>query len=300
MAYEAPLEKHPVNIREVVLGEGEKIKKIGGENTFPFHVFEGSLPNPPGLALEFLDMQPENWPTWVIEPFQDVVSDPLEWARKGAEEYGAEILCLRLLSTDPMGQDASPQEAAKTVRKIVDSLNIPLIVLGTGAEDKDLKVLIEVARACSGKNLLLGPILKGNYQKIARAALEHGHAIVAQASMDANLTKELNIALCKFFPPEKIVVDPTSSALGYGMEYTFSIIESIKQFGLVDKDNMMQMPIFADIGIECWRTKEAKLNKDQGVLWEAFTGMTFLLAGANLLVLRHPEALSLLKNMISS
>ena len=300
MTYEAPLEKYPVNIRGVVLGEGEKVKNIGGENTFPFHRFEGSLPNYPGLALEILDMQPENWPEWVIEPFQDVVSDPLEWAGKGVEEYGAEILCLRLLSTDPMGQDASPEEAAKTVRKVLDSLHIPLIVLGTGAEDKDSKVLIEVARACSGKNLLLGPVLKGNYQEIAKAALEHGHSIIAQASMDANLTKELNIALCKFFPPEKIVVDPTSSALGYGMEYTFSIIENIKQFGLVDKDNMMQMPIFADIGIECWRTKEAKMNKDQGVLWEATTGMTFLLAGANLLVLRHPEALRLLRNMISS
>jgi acetyl-CoA decarbonylase/synthase, CODH/ACS complex subunit delta len=299
MTYEAPLEKHPVNIREVVLGEGEKAQKIGGENTFPFHFFEGSLPNPPGLALEVLDMQPENWATWALDPFKDVSSDPVEWARKGVEEYGAEILCLRLLSTDPMGMDAAPEEAAKTVRKVVDSLNIPLIVLGTGTEDKDSKVLIEVARACSGKNLLLGPILKGNYQEIAKAALEHGHAIVAQASMDANLTKELNIALCKFFPPEKIVVDPTSSALGYGMEYTFSIIESIKQFGLVDKDNMMQMPVFADIGIECWRTKEAKENKDQGVLWEATTGMTFLLAGANLVVFRHPEALRLIKSMIS-
>jgi acetyl-CoA decarbonylase/synthase complex subunit delta len=222
----------------------------------------------------------------------------VEWARKGVEEYGAEILCLRLLSTDPMGRDATPEEAAKTVRRVVDSLNTPLIVLGAGTEEKDSKVLLEVARACSGKNLLLGPVLKGNYQEVARAALEHGHAILAQASMDANLTKELNIALCKFFPPEKIVVDPTSSALGYGMEYTFSIIESIKQFGLVDKDNMMQMPIFSDIGVECWRTKEAKESKDQGVLWEATTGMTFLLAGANLLVFRHPEALRLIKNMI--
>ena len=300
MTYEAPLEKHPVDIREVVLGEGEKVLKIGGENTFPFHFFEGSLPNPPGLALEVLDMHPENWATWAFDPFKDVSSDLVQWARKGVEEYGAEILCLRLLSTDPMGMDASPEEAAKTVKKVVDSLNIPLIVLGTGTEDKDSKVLIEVARACSGKNLLLGPVLKGNYQEIAKAALEHGHAIVAQASMDANLTKELNIALCKFFPPEKIVIDPTSSALGYGMEYTFSIIESIKQFGLVDKDNMMQMPVFADIGIECWRTKEAKVNKDQGVLWEATTGMTFLLAGANLVVFRHPEALRLIKNMISS
>ncbi len=298
--FQAPLEKYPVNIREVILGLGEKAKKIGGENTFPLHFFEGSLPNPPGLGLEVLDMQPENWPTWALDPFEDVVSDPVGWAKKGVEEYGAEILCLRLLSTDPMGMDVAPEEAAKTVRKVVDSLNTPLIVLGTGAEDKDSKVLTEVARECSGKNLLLGPALKGNYQEIAKAALEHGHAIVAQASMDANLTKELNIALCKFFPPEKIVVDPTSSALGYGMEYTFSIIESIKQFGLVDKDNMMQMPIFADIGIECWRTKEAKESKDQGVLWEATTGMTFLLAGANLVVLRHPEALRLIKNMISN
>jgi len=140
-------------------------------------------------------------------------------------------------------------------------------------------------------------VLKGNYQEIAQAALEHGHCIVAQASMDANLTKELNIALCKFFPPERSVVAPTSSALGYGMEYTFSIIESIKLFGLADRDNMMQMPVFADVGIECWRTKEAKESRDQGVLWEATTGITFLLAGANLLVLRHPEALRLIKKI---
>lgn len=299
MTYEAPLEKHSVNIREVVLGDGEKAKKIGGENTFPFHFFEGTLPNPPGLALEFLDMQPEKWTAWSLEPFRDVASDPLKWAGKCVEEYGAEILCLRLLSTDPMGRDASPEEAAKTVKNVVDSLKIPLIVLGTGTEDKDAKILIEVARTCSGKNLLLGPVLKGNYQEIAKTALEHGHAIVAQASMDANLTKELNIALCKFFPPEKIVVDPTSSALGYGMEYTFSIIENIKQFGLIDKDNMMQMPVFSNIAGECWRTKEARESGEQGVLWEAITGMTFLLAGADLLVLRHPEALRLIKNMIS-
>jgi acetyl-CoA decarbonylase/synthase complex subunit delta len=83
------------------------------------------------------------------------------------------------------------------------------------------------------------------------------------------------------------------------MEYTFSIIENIKQFGLIDKDNMMQMPVFSNIAGECWRTKEARESGEQGVLWEAITGMTFLLAGADLLVLRHPEALRLIKNMIS-
>jgi acetyl-CoA decarbonylase/synthase complex subunit delta len=299
MKYEAPLEKHTANIREAFLGQGKKAKKIGGENTLPFHLFEGYIPNPPGLALEILDIQPENWAPWVLEPFQDVVSEPANWAKKCVEVFGAEILCLRLLSTDPQGKDVSPKEAAAIAKKVAETVDIPLIVWGTGTEDKDLQVLMEVAKVCSGKNLLLGPVLKGNYEEIAKAAMEYGHAIVAQASMDANLTKELNIALCKFFPAEKIVVDPTASALGYGLEYTFSIIERIKQIGLIDRDNMMQMPILADVGGDCWRTKEAKESREQGILWEALTGITFLLAGANLLILRHPDTLRLIKEMIS-
>ncbi len=135
--------------------------------------------------------------------------------------------------------------------------------------------------------------------QICSSIEEHGHSVVAQASMDANLTKELNIVLCKFFPADKIVIDPTSSALGYGMEYTFSIIEEIKQFGLKDRDKMMLMPIFADVGMDCWRTKEAKQSQTMGILWEAITGMTFLLGGANLIVLRHPDALKLIKEIIS-
>jgi len=297
--YEAPLEKYSANIREAILGKGEKATKIGGENTFPFHSFEGSLPNPPGLALEILDIRPENWAQWVLEPFQDVVSEPVEWARKCVEVFEAEILCLRLLSTDPMGKDASSKEAAGIAKRVADAIDVPLVVWGTGTEDKDSQALVEVARVCSGKNLLLGPVLKGNYREIAEAALEHGHAIVAQASMDANLTKEMNIALCKFFPAEKIVIDTTSSALGYGLEYTFSIIESIKQFGLIDRDTMMQMSILADFAGDCWRTKEAKEGKEQGILWEAITGITFLLAGANLLILRHPDTLKLIKEMIT-
>ena len=285
-------------IREIVLGQGERAVKIGGENTFPFHSFEGSLPNSPGLCLEILDIQPDNWAPALLEPIQDVISDPTEWAKRCVEVFGAEMLCLRLLSTDPMDKDVSPKEAAEFTKTVVDTVDVPLIVWGSGAEDKDSQVLMEVARTCNGKNLILGPVVKGNYGEVAQCALEHGHTIVAQASMDANLTKELNIALCKFFPAEKIIVDPTSSALGYGFEYTFSIIEEIKQYGLIQKDKMMQMPILADIGGDCWRTKEAKENREQGILWEAITGISFLLAGANLLILRHPDSLKLIREMM--
>jgi acetyl-CoA decarbonylase/synthase complex subunit delta len=293
------LEKYSVTIRETALGHGKNGKRIGGENTLPFHSFEGLLPNSPGLAMEILDMEPENWAPAILEPFSDVISDPADWAKKCVEQYGAEILFLRLSSTDPLGHDTSPQHAAEIVTRVNGAVDVPLIVWGTGAEEKDIEVLTAVAQACTEKNLLLGPMLKGNYEEIAKAALEHGHSVVAQASMDANLTKELNIVLCKFFPADKIVIDPTSSALGYGMEYTFSIIEEIKQFGLKDRDKMMLMPIFADVGMDCWRTKEAKQSQTMGILWEAITGMTFLLGGANLIVLRHPDALKLITEIIS-
>ncbi len=299
MTFELPLEKYSVTIRETALGHGKNSKRIGGENTLPFHSFEGLLPNSPGLAMEILDMEPENWAPAILEPFSDVISDPADWAKKCVEQYGAEILFLRLSSTDPLGHDTSPQHAAEIVTRVNGAVDVPLIVWGTGAEEKDIEVLTAVAQACTEKNLLLGPMLKGNYEEIAKAALEHGHSVVAQASMDANLTKELNIVLCKFFPADKIVIDPTSSALGYGMEYTFSIIEEIKQFGLKDRDKMMLMPIFADVGMDCWRTKEAKQSQTMGILWEAITGMTFLLGGANLIVLRHPDALKLIKEIIS-
>jgi len=64
------------------------------------------------------------------------------------------------------------------------------------------------------------------------------------------------------------------------------------------KDSMTMMPIIANIGGECWKTKQAKENKEQGLLWEGITALSLLLAGANIIVLRHPETLELVKETI--
>jgi acetyl-CoA decarbonylase/synthase complex subunit delta len=61
---------------------------------------------------------------------------------------------------------------------------------------------------------------------------------------------------------------------------------------------MTMMPIIADLGGECWKTKQAKENKEQGLLWEGITALSLLLAGANILVLRHPESINLVKETI--
>ena len=298
MEYKPLTESYSGQVREVTIGKGENAIKIGGENIMPFHSFdEGSSPNPPKFALEVYDMEPADWAEGVLEPYKDVVSDPVKWAKK-CIDYGADAVCLKLVSTDPAEKDTSAEEAAALAKKVAEAINVPLIVWGSEDDKKDTLVLPKVAEACDGKSILLGPALKENYEAVGEAALKHGHTVVAQTPMDINLLKELNIKLGKFFPTEKIVIDPLSAALGYGMEYSFTIMERVKQTGIAFKDAMTQMPIIANLASECWKTKEAKESKEQGITWEGITAISYLLAGANILVLRHPETLRLIREII--
>lgn len=298
MEYKAPKEAYPGVVREITIGKGKKSLKIGGENILPFHFFdEGTSPNRPAFALEILDMEPIDWPDHLIEPFGKAISDPIEWAKK-CENFGIDALCLYLISTDPAEKDASPEEAALLVKRILKEVKKPLIIYGSGDEQKDSKVLPKVAELCAGEDLLLGPVQKENYEVVGKAILDYGHIAIAQSPLDINLLKELNIKLCKILSPEKVVIDPLSSALGYGIEYSFSLIERVKQIGIITKDSMTQMPIIANLGGECWKTKQAKENKEQGLLWEGITALSLLLAGANVLVMRHPETIKLVKEIV--
>ena len=296
MEYRAPVEAYAGVVREVTIGKGQKSMKIGGENILPLHSFDdGSNPNPPKFALEVLDMTPQDWPKHAVEPFGDAISDPIHWARK-CQDFGVDAVSLYLMSTDPAVKDTPADKAAALAREMAEAIDVPLIVYGSGDETKDAEVITRVAEACDGMNLLIGPVLKENYEVTGKAILEHGHAAIAQSPLDINLLKELNVKLGKFFPPERIVIDPLSSTLGYGMEYSFSLMERVKQIGVITRDSMTMMPIIANLGVECWKTKQAKENKEQGLLWEGMTALSLLMAGANVLVLRHPEALKLVRD----
>jgi acetyl-CoA decarbonylase/synthase complex subunit delta len=298
MEYKAPKEAYTGIVREVTIGKGEKALKVGGENILPLHFFDdGSLPNPPRFALEVLDMEPADRTPHLIEPFGDVLSDPIKWAKK-CEGFGVDAICLTLVSTDPAEKDSPPEKAAQLVKRMIGEIKKPLIVYGSGDEKKDAEVLPKVAQVCAGENLLIGPVQKENYEVVGKAILDNGHMAIAQSPLDINLLKELNVKLCKFLPPEKVVIDPLSSALGYGIEYSFSLIERVKQIGVITKDSMTMMPIIANLGDECWKTKQAKENKTQGLLWEGITAVSLYLAGANILVLRHPETLNSIKETL--
>lgn len=310
MAFEIPKTIYTGKIKEVTLGKGPRAVTLGGESSYPFHLFEGEMPHPPRIAMEVYDSPPEEWPEAALEPFKDVVNDPAAWAKKCVEAYGAELIALQLVSTDPNGLNRSSDEAAQTTKKVAAAVDVPVIVWGSGSTDKDAEVLRKIAETCDGMNLIIGPVVEGNYKQVGAGAIAYKHTAVASSPIDINLAKQLNILLGNLGVPDgQILVDPTTGALGYGLEYTYSVMERDRMAALTQQDERLQFPILCNLAKEVWKTKEAKLNaeeapllgnaKKRGILMEAVTAMSLLLAGADILVMRHPEAIKLIREMIA-
>jgi len=308
MSFKTPGITYNGRIREITLGSGDKAVKVGGESAYPFYTFDAEMPHLPKIAMEVYDAIPEDWADTAIEPFRDVIDDPVKWARKCIDIYQAEIICLQLSSTDPNGLDRNVDEAADIVRKVAEAIDVPLIVWGTANHEKDTAVLNKVCEACKGKNLVIGPLEEGDYKNIAPTAMACGHTIIASSPIDINLAKQLNILLANIgVPDNKILIDPTVSSIGYGIEYAYSVIERIRIAALAQNDEKLQFPIICNIAAETWKTKEAKIPtgenpnlgdaKKRGIPLEAMSAMTLANAGADILVMRHPEAIKLVKEM---
>ena len=309
MAFAISKTTYTGKIKEVKLGKGQKAVAVGGETSYPFHLFEGDMPHPPRIAMEVYDTPPEDWPEAAVEPFKDVANDPSAWAKKCVTTYGAEMIALQLVSTDPNGLNRSGEEAAETAKKVASAVDVPVIVWGSGNTEKDADVLRKVAEACDGLNLVIGPVVEGNYKQVGAGAIGYKHTAVASTPIDINLAKQLNILLGNLGVPDgQIIVDPTTGALGYGIEYTYSVMERDRMAALTQQDERLQFPIVCNLAKEVWKTKEAKLTAEEaptlgdarkrGVLLEAVTAIMLLLAGADVLIMRHPEAIRLTREMI--
>ncbi len=310
MAFEIPKIDYSGKIKEITLGTGDKTVTVGGETCYPFYNFEGEMPHLPKVSMEVWDYEPDDWAEAAVEPFKDVLGDPVAWAKKCVDEYGAELITLQLRSIDPNGINRPAEEAADVAVKVIEAVNVPVILWGVASHEKDTEVLRLIAEKCEGKNVSLGPVEEGDYKQIGAGAIAYKHIVVASSPIDINLAKQLNILLGNLGVGEdKILVDPTTGALGYGLEYTYSVMERDRMAALTQEDEKLQYPIICNVGLETWKVKESKLPeseeptlgdaKKRGIMMECVTAMSLLLAGADILVMRHPESIKLIKKMIN-
>jgi len=308
-----PLEVYPGQVAEVQLGatrsEGgtrSVAVRIGGARVPPFYSFEGTNPNRPALAMDVFDM-PLTLPKAVRQHYEGVMDDPAAWAKKSVREFGGDIISFNLISTDPGLKNTGAEDAAQTVRDVLKAVDVPVIIGGSGNKEKDPPVLEKAAEAAHGERVLLNSVSTDtDYKRVVKAALEHGHSVVAFTPMDINNQKKLNrLLLDAGLPKDRLVIDPTTGALGYGIEYSISLLERIKLAALKG-DPELQMPILSAAS-NAWGAREAWMKTEElgpreyrGPLWETVTGLTMMMSGADLFMISHPATVRVLRGLVDS
>ncbi len=311
MTFQPSKQVYSGKIREVTLGSGDKAVTIGGRGVFAFHSFEGPVPHAPRIAMEVWDKDPSaDWSEAAKAPFAGVLNDPAAWAKKCVGDYGADMIVVQTKSADPNGDNRAAGDVAETVKKVVGAVDVPVIVWGVANHDKDTEVMKLVAEGCAGRRIALSPVEEGDYKQIGAASLGYQQLVVASSPIDVNLAKQLNILLGNLgVNPDNLLIDPTTGGLGYGLEYTYSVMERIEQAALTQEDDKLQQPIIANVANETWKCKESNLSTEdapelgdaaqRGIMMEAITAVDLLIAGADVVVMRHPEAVKLVRNYIA-
>ncbi len=308
MPIEIPKDKWPGSVRAVTIGAtaaegGTRAKSVtvGGQTCMPYLHYEAPMPNKPIVAIEIKSRKPDDWSALLMDAWGDALADPAQWAKK-AEETGADLIVLELTLAD------TPEDAVKAVKSVLAATGLPLIVWGPGQAEKDNELLVPVSEATKGEKIVLGICEDKNYRTIVATAMANGHLVQARTAMDVNLAKQLNILISDMgMPKERILMDPTTGALGYGMEYGYSVMERLRMAAL-QGDAMTQSPMLVTPGFETWKTKEAKVGegvpeawgdwKARAINWEIVTAMALVESGADVVVLRHPESVKRVKDAI--
>jgi acetyl-CoA decarbonylase/synthase, CODH/ACS complex subunit delta len=314
MPIQIPKDKWPGSVKSITLGAtGDggtrtSVVTVGGEKALPFMHFEAEMPHTPVVAIEIKDRKPDDWSPLLAEVWGDAMNDPAAWA-KAAEAAGADLVQLTLSLTAADGSPTTPESAVAAVKAVLGATGLPLIVFGPGNAETDNALLVPVAEATKGERLLLGICEDKNYRTIVATAMANGHLVSARTAMDVNLAKQLNILISDMgLPLDRVIMDPTTGALGYGIEYGFSVMERLRMAAL-QGDAMTQLPMIVTVGAETWKTKESKVGdgvpaawgewQERGINWETMTALTLLESGADIVVLRHPESVKRVKAAVA-
>ncbi|MHA2348949.1 MAG: CO dehydrogenase/acetyl-CoA synthase subunit delta [Candidatus Thorarchaeota archaeon] len=307
--YKVPRAEYSAAIHEITIGATKKEGgsrsnsfTIGGHTAPAWNLFQAPPKNPPVITADVFDM-PISLAKVVKTHYKEVMEDPAEWAKLCVNKFGADAITIHLISTDRQLGDTSPNEAAKTVEEVLQAVKVPVIIGSAGDPEKDGPVLAKAAEVCEGERTLLCSATVDIYEPVAEAAKKYDQIVLSWTSLDINQQKELNRRLFDWLRPDQIVIDPTTAALGYGLEYAFTMMQRMRLAGLLG-DKELQFPISSGT-TNAWAAREAWLKNPElgprelrGPIWESVTALSLLLAGNDLFMMMHPAAIKTVHDVI--
>ncbi len=307
--FKSPLMDYPGEIREITIGATKadggtrgKTLTIGGHKAPAWNLFQAKAPHLPILAADVFDMRIPLAKAVRVH-YQDVMDDPCDWARLVVDKFGADLITLHLISTDPALKDTSLAESAKTIENVLQAVDVPILIGGSGDPEKDALLLAKAAEVCEGERVLLCSATVDMWKPVAEAAKAHNQLVLSWTSIDINLQKELNRRLLDYVTPDQIIIDPTTAALGYGLEYAFTIMQRMRLAGLMG-DSELAYPMSSGT-TNAWAAREAWMKNPalgprelRGPIWESVTALSLLLAGIDLFMMMHPAAIKTMHDLI--
>jgi len=308
-SFATPLGEYTQSIQEITLGAtkgqgGSRANTvtIGGHTAPAWDLFQAPPKHTPIIAADVFDM-PISLAKAVKTHYKEVLDDPAAWAKLVVDKFGADVVTLHLISTDRQLGDTSPNDAAKTIEEVLQAVKVPILIGSAGDPEKDGPVLAKAAEVCEGERTLLCSATVDVFEEIAVAAKKHDQIVLSWTSIDINQQKELNRRLFEWLTPEQIVIDPTTAALGYGLEYAFTIMQRMRLAGLLG-DEELRFPISSGT-TNAWAAREAWLKNPElgprelrGPIWESVTALALLLAGNDLFMMMHPAAIKTLHDLV--
>jgi acetyl-CoA decarbonylase/synthase, CODH/ACS complex subunit delta len=307
-----PIQEVTIGATKADGGSRGHVVKLGGEKAMPFFP-DAAMPHAPKITMDVFDM-PIGMAKAVKMHYEDVMNDPAEWAKKSVKQFGADLITVHLISTDPLLKDTPPQEAVKVVENVLQAVDVPICIGGSGNPEKDPILLKKAAEVCQGERVLIASAnLNMDWEMIGKACVDNGHVCLAWTQLEINSQKELNRKLMKVagVPRESIVMDPTTAALAYGLDFAYTNMERIR-LGALKGDEELTFPMSSGT-TNAWGVREAWMVKSpnkqdsdwgdrmlRGPIWEILTGYTLAMAGVDIFMMMHPLAVAYVHEITQS
>lgn len=271
---------------------------IGGEAGKNF------LESKPVFALE-LNIFDFNASSHIVKDYFADKNRPLELV-EAAQKTDCDILALKFnISENSLNENI--EQAKDLLKDLLPHIKKPLIIRGINNKTVDVKLLPALMDVLD-REVIIAFADENTYKEIVPSVIKGGHILAIRTPIDINLAKEMNILTSDMgLSLDKILIDTDMGGLGYGLEYGYSIMERIK-LAAFEGDKMLNMPLIAFAGEEALKGKETKSDtfsksfgdfKERSIMFEVTTASSIIAAGANLIVLEHPDSVKTLKSLVN-
>jgi len=261
-------------VKEVIVGVGEKAKKLGGK--FVMYRHEFTYNNPTAIAIDVTDEMPE----------QELMSR-IKRTEDFNFEYIGNTLKLDMIAIRSTSGDAEKYKT--TVKKVADSTNLPLILCALNPN-----VLEAGLMAAPKVRPLLYAATAANWKDMAELALMYNCPLVVSAPNDLTMLVSLAKTLMNY-GVQNLVLDP-GTFMNEGLADTLNNFTMLRRAACKGGEELAGFPLMG-VPMVTWTNKGE--TADEIVKWrEAYLAGMLIVRYADVIVMHGDDGWSLLPNTV--